>query len=102
MKIELPPSIIHKMLIESTTFREFVINNFLSKPDATNVVEFYRNEIRNLYPYHSTTEKISAIKYIRDISRDNAIVLDAFTKAGYDTFGGVLGLAAAKRFVDNI
>jgi hypothetical protein len=105
MKIELPTSIINSILIESNTFREYVINNFLTK-DPVDLVEFYRNDVRNRFPKCDYLEKIPAIKYIRDISRGNPTLLVAFQRHGYESYGydvhDCLSLSASKRFVESI
>ena len=105
MKIELPTSIINALLIESNTFRVYVINNFMGK-DPVDLVDFYRKDIRNRFPKCDSVEKIPAIKYIRDISGGNPTLLKAFQQHGYESCGydefDCLSLASAKRFVDSI
>lgn len=106
MKIELPTSIINQLLIESETFRRYIIDNHVNAA-PTDGIDYYRHLIRTEFPNWSQN-KIPPIKWIREITRNKGIVLDMFAKHGYDSYtpapgcDQVLSLAGAKRFVDSI
>ena len=106
MKIELPTSIINQLLIESETFRRYIIENHMNAA-PTDGIESYRYQVRMRFPDWSRN-KIPAIKWIRDLSRNNQTMLDVFAVNGYESYthaldcDNILTLASAKRFVDSI
>ena len=106
MKIELPTSIINQLLIESETFRRYIINNHMNAA-PTSGIDYYRHIVRTEFPNWSQN-KIPPIKWIRDLSRNNQAMLDVFAMHGYESYTPALGcdniltLAGAKNFVDSI
>jgi len=105
MNINLPRSIINQLLIESEAFRRFIIDNFISQKTAVGI-ELYRALIRDQFPdLHN--QKIAAIKWIRDQTRNNFAMLKEFNAHGFESYelgkdNDVLSLSAAKRFVESI
>lgn len=113
MNINLPYDIIansfDKLLLESSTFRKFVIDNYLLKEDENSeekdVLETYRQKIKRFYPSFKVKDKVAAIKWFREETRDNINLLDILEKNGYFRYShscNVLSLADAKRFVESI
>ena len=93
------------LLSESHAFREMVYG-LLSGVDSGNAVEYYKKEIRARFPNVHGSEKIAAIKWLREnLSLDE---LQAFERAGYDCYMPVAGspkiisLAGAKKFVESV
>lgn len=90
---------------ESPTFRSMVYDLFEKNEPQINVLEFYGEELRKRFPHGGSFEKIPAVKWLRCEVKDEKH-LDAFTDAGYDVYvpvmgaNRILGLAAAKRFVE--
>lgn len=108
MKIELPTSIINQLLIESETFRRYIIDNHVNAAPADGI-EYYRRLVRTQFP-DWYKNKIPPIKWIRELSRNNQAMLDVFAVNGYESYtptpnsgcGNLLTLVSAKRFVDSI
>lgn len=94
-----------QLIGESTTFRSMVYDLFEKTGPQVNVLEFYGEELRKRFPHGGSFEKIPAIKWLRGEVKDEKH-LDAFADAGFDVYipvmgaDRILGLAAAKRFVD--
>lgn len=92
------------LISESYTMREIVYDLLLAQP-PNNILKAYAQEICSRYPLANTSEKIPAIKWLRENVKD-LNHLYAFDKMGYEiyhpteTSPALLGLAAAKRFVE--
>lgn len=103
MKITFTTAEIHALLQESNLFREKV----LSLLDVYSL-DYYRKEIRARFPLFASTQKIAAIKWLRDETKNKT---ENFESKGFDshevhdysnnTKNQFLGLAAAKRFVES-
>mgnify|MGYP003404628083 CR=1 FL=1 len=103
MKINFTTAEIHSLLQESFLFREKVLSllNVYS-------LEYYREQIRAKFPLFASTEKISAIKWLREETKNKT---ENFESEGFDshevhdysnnTKNQFLGLAAAKKFVES-
>lgn len=112
MNINLPHHILMKLLIESETFREYVLSNCIHQ-EPIKGIGYYRELVRTHFPDFKEKQKIPAIKWIRELSRDNADMLQLFAGHGYESYNPksyydpiataahVLGLASAKRFVES-
>lgn len=112
ININLPYNIIadsfDKLLLESPTFRKFVIDNFLLKENQNtegDILEIYRQKIKRFFPLFRIEEKVAATKWFREETRDNNNLLDILEKHGYfrhSNSSNLLSLADAKRFVESI
>lgn len=112
MNIDLPYDIIakslDKLLLESSTFRKFVIDNYLLKEDENSekdVLEICRQKIKRFYPSFKGKDKVAAIKWFREETRDNINLLNILEKNGYFRYChsyNILSLTDAKRFVESI
>ena len=94
------------LISESCTMREIVYDLLVAQNHSPkNILGAYAQAIRSRYPLANTSEKIPAIKWLRENVKD-LNHLHVFDKMGYDiyrpteTSPAVLGLAAAKRFVE--
>lgn len=98
MKLNLSPAQIEALMLESATFRQMVISMV-----SDNSIEFFRREIRRLFPYFMSSEKIPAIKWLRTETQNKTELLKLFNDAGYECYTNesTLGLAAAKKFVES-
>lgn len=104
MKIEFTTAELHTLLIESHSFREKMIAFF-----GRDVLANYRHLIRIKFPLFATSEKIPAIKWIREELRGKENDLREFDKLNFEVYGyredwknnATLGLAAAKKFVES-
>lgn len=112
MNINLPYDIIansfDKLLLKSPTFRKLVIDNYLLKENQNteeDILEIYRQKIKRFFPLFKSEEKVTAIKWFREETRDNNNLLDILEKHGYFRYSNsnnILSLADAKRFVESI
>ncbi len=103
MKINFTTAEIHALLQESFLFREKVLS--LLNACSTNS---YREQIRAKFPLFASTEKVAAIKWLREETKNKT---ENFESEGFDsheahdysnnTKNKFLGLAAAKRFVES-
>jgi hypothetical protein len=104
MKIEFNKEQFLELLEDSPVFRHIVFD-LLNAKQIGNVLEYYAEELRKRFPYGGSSEKIAAIKWLREEVRDEKH-LDAFAEAGYDVYipslgsKRILGLAGAKQFVE--
>ena len=93
-------------LTESHTMREMVYNS-LSGISAGNALDYYAEQIRTRFPNVKSSEKIPAIKWLRE-NLTSPDELYAFDRAGYDSYAPVAGsnkilsLAGAKKFVESV
>lgn len=105
MNIDLPHHILMKLLIESETFREYVLSNCIHQ-EPIKGIGYYRELVCYRFP-DLENQKIPAIKWIRELSRGNRDMLQLFADHGYEVYDAigtaahVLGLASAKRFVES-
>ena len=112
MNINLPYDIIadsfNELLLESPTFRKFVIDNYLLKENQNteeDILEIYRQKIKRFYPSFKDKDKVAAIKWFREETRDNNNLLDILEKHGYFRYSNsdnVLSLTDAKRFIESV
>lgn len=103
MKFTLTNAQVENLMIESSTFRHIMIEKY-----SGNTLENIRGKIRNQFLNFSSNQKVAAIKWLREetAGKDE---LKEFERAGYEVrhpdFSiynqkATLGLAAAKRFVE--
>lgn len=91
------------LLSESHAFREMVYG-LLSGVDSGNAVEYYKKEIRARFPNAQGSDKIAAIKWLRE----NLYSLDElqdFERAGYNSItktNKIISLADARKFVESV
>ena len=110
MNVYLPQSLINKLLIESETFRQHIIEHHLQLKDRQDAaVAYFQHQIRTRFPDYKKMDKIAAIKWIREQTRNNEQLIKDFVAAGFESYpyyidGSVcvMSLAGAKKFVESI
>lgn len=104
MNITFTTAELHEIMRESYSFREKMIS-LLEK----DILAEYRAIIRKKFPLFASSEKIPAIKWIREELRGKKDELKEFSALNYEVYGNrsawendaTLGLAAAKKFVES-
>lgn len=98
MKIAfLPPALLHNLMIESRSFREFMIEQATPNVSAFEFETAVKNLVQRFSP---TTEKIAAIKELRTFSERHMESFHFFYGPLNGSSGACLGLADAKRIVE--
>ena len=105
MKIQFTPAELNAIMQESDFFRQKMISLCMKK----NTLDYYRDQIRDQFPHFQGSEKIPAIKWLRQDVRGKVAILREFDAVNYEVYGNrnawcendTLGLAAAKRFVES-
>jgi len=104
MKINFSTAELHAIMQESATFREKIISLV-----GRDVLTDYRATIRAKFPFFNGSDKIPAIKWLREELRGKKDELREFNGLCREVYGKeedwntntTLGLAAAKRFVES-
>ena len=105
MNIQFTHAELNAIMMESESFRQKILSICFRKDTLTN----YRDAIRDKFPRFQSSEKIDAIKWLREDVRGKKDVLREFDALNFEVYGqrsnwddnSTLGLAAAKRFVES-
>jgi hypothetical protein len=98
MKIAfLPPALLHNLMIESRSFREFMIEQSTPNVTAFEFQTAVRNLVQKFSPWN---EKIAAIKELRTFSQNHMQSFHFFYGPLNASSTTCLGLADAKRIVE--
>lgn len=87
-----------EMLAGSESFRLAVCTSLLRKKNK-NVLKEFQKEIKNKFPSHASTQRVEAIKFIRDYEKSPELNLALKEKGKMS--GGTFSLEEAKKFVES-
>lgn len=103
MKITFTTNEIHALLQESFLFREKIISLL-----SGGSLDSFRKQIRAKFPLFASTQKIAAIKWLREETKNKT---ENFEREGFDSYESpdysnntknkFLSLSEAKRFVES-
>jgi hypothetical protein len=103
MKLTFSSFELHAIMQESATFREKILAMAVN-----DTLEIFRARIRELFPRFMSNQKIPAIKWLRENSRND---ISYFEEAGFEAHDShdyakniktrILSLSASKHFVES-